>query len=334
MKLGLLGAGAVGAVHAQAAAELPTVNVAAVCSRSLSEAEAVAEPHGARVYSDYREMFDSDLDAVVISTPHSLHTQMVLDAAQAGLQVLLEKPMATTVADCDLMIEACGAAGVALAVGHIQHFLPEKVAAYDAVRSGWIGAPRLVHDLRSTDYRPGTRPEWFFDREMAGGGAVMNIGSHCIDRSSWLAGALVERIEAASTASRFGVGVETDATALLTMTNGLRASITVTSTPPRLLDQVTVVGDEGTIVADSRRGTLMRVGDTEQTLHERSEGDIPAAFRNQLAAFVEFVDHGTPFPVSTALSRTVVAAVHAIYEAADTGRPVTVPMRQPSGALS
>ncbi|MGC0273318.1 Gfo/Idh/MocA family protein [Pseudactinotalea sp. Z1739] len=332
MKLGLLGAGAVGAVHAQAAAELPTVNVAAVCSRSVSEAEAVAEPHGARVYSDYREMFDSDLDAVVISTPHSLHTHMVLDAAAAGLQVLLEKPMATTVADCDLMIEACEAAGVALAVGHIQHFLPEKVAAYDAVRSGRIGVPRLVHDLRSTDYRPGTRPEWFFDRKMAGGGAVMNIGSHCIDRSSWLAGALVERVEAASTVSRFGVGVETDATALLTMANGLRASITVTSTPPRLMDEVTVVGDEGTIVADSRRGTVVRVGDTEHVLHERSEGDIPTAFRNQLASFVEFVDHGAPFPVSTSLSRTVVAAVHAIYESAGTGLPVTVETRQPTGA--
>ncbi|MGC0251858.1 Gfo/Idh/MocA family protein [Pseudactinotalea sp. Z1748] len=334
MKLGLLGAGAVGAVHAQAAAELPTVNVAAVCSRSLSEAETVAEPHGARVYSDYREMFDSDLDAVIISTPHSLHTQMVLDAAQAGLQVLLEKPMATTVADCDLMIDACEAARVALAVGHIQHFLPEKVAAYDAVWSGRIGVPRMVHDLRSTDYRPGTRPQWFFDRETAGGGAMMNIGSHCLDRSSWLAGGLAERVEAASTVSRFGVGVETDGTALLTLTNGLRASITVTSTPPRPVDAVTVVGDEGTVVADSRRGTLMRAGDTEQVLHERSEGDIPAAFRNQLAAFVELVEHGTPFPVSTVLSRTVVAAVHAIYESADTGGPVTVPQREAAGAVS
>ena len=208
MRLGLLGAGAVGELHADAAVHVPGVEVAAVCSVSIDEAARVAAAHRARPFTDYPEMFDQGgLDAVIISTPHAMHTQMVLDAAAAGLQVLVEKPMATTAADCDVMIDACRTAGVALAVGHIQHFMPDKTTAYAAIQQGDIGEPLMVHDYRSTDYRPGTRPAWFFDKAIAGGGAMMNIGSHCIDRSSWLVDSLPARVETATTVSRFGVGV-------------------------------------------------------------------------------------------------------------------------------
>lgn len=321
MRVGLLGTGAVGQLHANAATDLEHVRISAVCSLALEEARKVAAPHGASVHSDHRELLAQDLDAVIISTPHALHTAMVLDAAAAGVHVLVEKPMATTVEDCDAMISACEAAGVVLAVGHIQHFLPDQVAAHKAVQDGHIGRPLMVHEYRSTDYRPGTRPQWFLDPAIAGGGAVMNIGSHGIDRSSWLVDSLPAAVDAAATWSRFGVGVETDAMAHLRMANDVRVSLTVTSTTPVPFNEVTVVGQEGTIVAAPRRGTLLRSGDTENVLHEPASGDIPRAFRSQLRAFADLVAHGTTFPVSTALSRAVIETVLGIYRSAETQRP-------------
>lgn len=321
MRVGLIGAGAVGALHTDAAAGIDGMYVAAVCSRSTEESQAVAAAHGARIYTDHRDLLGHQgLDAVVISTPHSLHTQMVLDAASAGVHVLVEKPMATTTKDCDAMVSACAAADVALAVGHIQHFLPDKVAAREAVRAGEIGEVVMVHDYRSTDYRPGTRPDWFFDASVAGGGAVMNIGGHCIDRLGWLTDSLPVRVSALIW-SRFGVPVETDAFARLTMDSGVESLLTITSTSPDPIDEILVVGQRGSVVADPQRGARLRVGSKVHQLHRPSRSDIPDAFRNQMLAFRDLAQDRTPFPVSTALSRAVVATVLAIYRSAETGAP-------------
>ncbi len=324
MRLGLIGAGAVAELHADAAAALPGVEVAAVCDLDANLATRVAAPHRAAVFTDYRDLLErGTVDAVVISTPHALHTAMVTDAAQAGAHVLVEKPMATTVADCLVMTEACQQAGVSLAVGHIQHFLPDKVAARRAVLDGQIGEVRLVHDYRSTDYRPGTRPDWFFRPEISGGGALMNIGAHMIDRSSWLAGTLPERVSAVL-AHRFGVGVETDGALRLTMSDGLTASLTLMSATPRTVDEVLLVGTRGTVVADPRRGTYMRTDGASRTLYEVVPSAIPDAFTAQLAEFVRHVRDGAAFSVSLELSTTVIATVIAAYRSAESGEPEVV----------
>lgn len=324
MRLGLIGAGAVAELHAEAAAALPGVRVAAVCDLDIDLAARVAGPHRARVFADYRELLESGTaDAVVISTPHALHTTMVTAATEAGLHVLVEKPMATTVDDCLTMIEASDLAGVSLAVGHIQHFLPDKVAARSALREGALGEVLLVHDYRSTDYRPGTRPAWFFRPEIAGGGALMNIGAHMIDRCSWLTGTLPQTVDAALE-HRFGVGVETDGTLRLTMTDGLVASLTLMSTTPHTVDEVLVAGTRGTLVADPRRGTYMRTDGQTRALYEHRPTAIADAFTAQLDEFVRHVQDGAELSVSLELSVTVIATVLAAYRSAEAGQTVGI----------
>ncbi|MEU9833440.1 Gfo/Idh/MocA family oxidoreductase [Streptosporangium sp. NPDC048047] len=202
LRLGLVGAGAVGVLHAEAAPRVPGVRVGAVCDVDPEAARRVAAPHGAPVYAGHRELISSgEVDAVVVATPHALHTEIVCDAAAAGLHVLVEKPMATSLADCDLMIAACAAAGVRLAVGHVQRFLPDKAAAMAALEAGEIGEPLMVSDRRGSDYRPGSRPGWFLDPELSGGGVLINIGAHSVDRLVWLSGRRVERVEASLSSS-------------------------------------------------------------------------------------------------------------------------------------
>ncbi|WP_435238357.1 Gfo/Idh/MocA family protein [Streptomyces sp. YPW6] len=321
MRIGLIGAGAVADLHVRAAQVLPDTRLTAVCDVREDVAAKAAAPCGAATFRDYRDLYAAGcVDAVIVNTPHGLHSRMVLDAAASGLHVLVEKPMATTLEDCDRMIEACRQAGVTLAIGHIQHFLPDKRAAEAVIAGGTLGRPLAVHDYRSTDYRPGTRPPWFFSREIAGGGALMNIGAHCLDRSVWLAGSPAVSLTAA-TAERFGAPVETDGSLAVRLADGGLATVSVMSDTPHRIDEVTVVCERGTVVADPRQGTFVRVDGTTRQLHEPRPSDIPDAFHAQLADFVAAVG-GAPLTVSLDHGRHVVELVLAAYASASAGRPV------------
>lgn len=297
------------------------MELAAVCDLRPEAAERVASPWGASVYGDYLAMFrEAGLHAVIINTPHALHLEMVLAAAEHGLHVLVEKPMATTVADCDRMIQACRAAGVSLVIGQIQHFLPEKLAAEDVLASGELGRVLMIRDYRTTDYRPGTRPDWFFSEAMAGGGALMNIGGHCLDRSLWFGGAPVESVSA-STLKRFGVPVETDGAIALTLKNGVHVSISVVSDAVQRLDEILIVCEFGTLSCSPHHGTLVRRDGVSRTVWEPHPEDIQEGFFLQLQDFITVLDGGVP-KVSVGHARHIVEVVLAAYEADRTGRPV------------
>lgn len=318
MRIGLIGAGAVAPLHSRAAGLLLDVELTAVCDLQPEAARLVAEPIGAAVFTDYRELIASaKVDAVIVNTPHALHREMTIAAIDAGLDVLVEKPMAVTLDDCDAMTSAAQLAGVTLRIGHIQHFLPDKRAAARAVARGDVGTVRLIHDYRTTDYRPGTRSPWFFVSSLSGGGAVMNIGAHCLDRVTWIGGAAASSVSA-HTLHRFGVGVETDATISLGLTNGVQASVTIVSDAPQPADLITVVGDEGSVSASPSTGAWLRRNGHSEQLHEPSPDDIPEAFRLQLADFVAAVQGG-PSAVGLQHSRNVVELVLATYASSATG---------------
>lgn len=304
--------------HAESAGRINNVRLAAVCDLQQEAAARVASPWDAQVYTDYMAMYrDAALDAVIINTPHALHLEMVLAAAGHGLHVLVEKPMATTVADCERMIQACREAGVALVVGQIQHFLPEKLAAEKVLASGELGQVLMIRDYRTTDYRPGTRPDWFFSKAMAGGGALMNIGGHCLDRSIWFGGAPVESLSA-STLNRFGVPVETDGAMSLTLRNGVHVSIVIASDSTQRMDEVLIVCEHGTVFCSPHNGTLVRTHGTTRTVWKPRPEDIQEGFFLQLQDFIEVLDGGRP-KVSVEHARHIVEVVLASYEAAGTG---------------
>ncbi len=315
IRLGIIGAGSVAPLHAQAATTLPDVELVAVCDLLPDTASDVAVLTGAAVYTDYLKMYaEAELDAVIVNTPHALHLQMVLDAADAGLHVLVEKPMATSLADCDMMMRACERAGVILVVGHIQHFLPEKVAAQKSMASGKLGKLLMIRDFRSTNYRPGTRPDWFFDPLTAGGGAFMNIGGHCIDRSLWLADSAAETVDA-RTLERFGVEVETDGYLNLHLRNGVEVNIVIVSDPPHRLDEILMICEEGTISCTPDNGTIVRQAGKNTTIQLPSADNIQEGFTAQMADFLAALNGGAP-QVSNSHARSIVETILAAYRSA------------------
>lgn len=321
MRLGIVGAGAVAALHATSAGVLDGLELGAVCDLSSETASLVADPWGAAVYTDYRDMFaNGQVDAVIINTPHSLHKEMALAAAAHGIHVLVEKPMAISVADCEEMEQAFAEAGVVVVVGQIQHFMAEKLAALEAISAGRMGQVLAIHDQRSTDYRPGTRPPWFFDKEIAGGGALMNIGAHCLDRTVWLGGAFAETISA-TTLHRFSSPVETDGAISLKLRNGVQVRIAVVSDTPRHLDELVIICEKGTLTVDPRVGTFEEVDGVCTQLHKSGPDDIQNAFTAQLADFAGAIA-GTAPKVSGPHAKHVVELVLAAYQSAETGRVV------------
>ncbi|RLL66858.1 Gfo/Idh/MocA family oxidoreductase [Streptomyces sp. Z26] len=326
-RIGVLGAGAVAADHVRAAADAPDYEIAAVCDVDRAAAEALAGP-GVPVHTDHRELLaDGGLDAVVITVPHALHAPMAVAAAHAGLHVLVEKPMATSVADCTRMIEASRASGTLLAVAHVLHFDPVALAARRLVASGAYGEPLLLTHRRSAHYEPGSRPPWFFDRAVAGGGIVLNVGTHGLDRIQWLGGSAVRRVSGL-VRGRPGMEVETDALALVELENGVGAGIALTSRGTPFFDETEVVLDAATLRV-SRTGGLTLLRDGEST---RLMAVEPAhqhdAFRAQLDGFVAAARGGAPYGdgayVDGAYGRSVVAAALALYASADGGERVEV----------
>ena len=321
VRIGVIGAGAVAELHVAAAATAG-VAVTAICDIRPDLATRLAGP-GAEVFADPHELFDSGLvDAVIITTPHATHADLATRAARAGLHVLMEKPLATSAADCRRVREASARAGVVLAVGHVLHFLPTLQRAREILRSGELGAPVLILERRAVRYEAGTRPDWFFRRDQAGGGVVMNVGVHAIDKVLWLAGAPATRITA-YTAGRADIDVETDAVALVELANGVRASLAITGTGLPGHDDTEVICERGALRLSQTDGLWTSVQGKETRVPVPAP-DINAAFAAQLADFAAACAGAGDPAVTGGYGAAVVDIACAWYESATGGTPVAV----------
>ncbi|HEX7747636.1 MAG TPA: Gfo/Idh/MocA family oxidoreductase [Bordetella sp.] len=156
-----------------------------------------AEDFGGTAFEDAQSVVaDPNVEAVYIASPHQFHAEHTRLAAVHGKHVLVEKPMALSLDECDAMIAACDAAGVNLVIGHCHSFDTPYLHARDLIRGGEFGAVRMIHALNYTDYlyRP-RRPEELVTAQ--GGGAVFSQAAHQVDIARMLAGERPTRLRAA-----------------------------------------------------------------------------------------------------------------------------------------
>lgn len=146
LKLAVVGAGHLGRIHARLLAEMSDVEVVAIVDPLAAARDQVAANCGARALADHRELV-GQLDAAVIATPTQFHHDVALDFLRAGTPLLVEKPLASTVAEADELVEAARRHGAILQVGHIERFNPAFVAA--AAR---VGRPQFVDAVRASGF--------------------------------------------------------------------------------------------------------------------------------------------------------------------------------------
>lgn len=190
LRVGLIGAGRiVERVHLPLVAALPGVTVAGLYDPDLERARAVAaNGDGGQACRSLEEFFGLDLDATLVACPNHLHAEMTIAALEARTHVLCEKPMATSVAAAEAMLKASDAAGRELMIAYTNRFRPEVVALKGVIDAGRLGEIKAIRCgwLRHNGV-PGANT-WFTSREKAGGGVLMDLGSHMIDLALWLTG--------------------------------------------------------------------------------------------------------------------------------------------------
>jgi predicted dehydrogenase len=341
IRVAIVGGGIVGVEHAAAYAAEPGCEVVAFVGRDRDRTDRVAARFGARPYLDIGTMLEAErVDAVSVCTPTGLHRPFVEAAARAGAHVLLEKPMATSVADCDAIAAACASAGVVLMLGFTHRFHPELIEARRLIAEGAIGSPMLAQDVFTFgEHAPW--PDWYYDRELSGGGELMHDAVHMVDRLAWLLGSEIVEVYGRTTTYARGIGgVEDGGVAVLAFESGAIGSIFVNEATYPLRPDAPSVPMPGRMELEihGARGTIRyrtwhelvvdRAGMPTTTVARSGPGEeMQAEVREFLAA----VREGRDPIVGAAEGRRAILVVHAIYESERRGRPVRVDDRHAGG---
>jgi phthalate 4,5-cis-dihydrodiol dehydrogenase len=196
IRLGIAGLGLAGAFMIRAAAVHPRIVVCAAADPLLRPREAFIRDFGGRVYSEFGGLCnDSNIEAIYIASPHKFHAQQAIAALASGKHVVVEKPLALTLEDCDAVIAAAERSRVQLIVGHTHSFDPNIRTIRRIVRSGELGRLGMITTFNYTDflYRPRTPEELVTEK---GGGITFNQVTHQIEIARTIAGGLVDSVRA------------------------------------------------------------------------------------------------------------------------------------------
>ncbi|HJY25707.1 MAG TPA: Gfo/Idh/MocA family oxidoreductase [Actinomycetes bacterium] len=187
VKIGIVGSQFEADIHCASIAMGSAGEVAAIASPTPGHAEELAERYDVpRTYRDYREMLkDPEIEMITITAPNKLHCQITVDAANEGKHVVVEKPMAMTLQECDEMIAACERQGVHLFYAEELFFTPKYVKAKEMADQGAFGDVYLV---KQSEMHFGPHADWFWDVDQSGGGVFMDMGCHGLAFCYWFLG--------------------------------------------------------------------------------------------------------------------------------------------------
>ena len=297
VRTALVGCGKVGQIHAEALGSLEVSEFVAACDASQERAGAFAERYGVRAFTDVGTMLrEAAPEAVCVCTPHPLHAAPTVLAAGAGAHVLVEKPMAATLADCDAMLGAAAKAGVKLGVVSQRRWFEPVRRMKAAIDAGKIGRPVLgvvaMFNWRDEAYY--RSDPWRGRWETEGGGVLVNQAPHLLDLLQWFMGEIDE--VSGDWANLNHPGVEVDDTALAIVrfrSGGLGSVVASLSQKPGLFTKVHVHGSNGAGVGvETDRGASFVAGVSsivEPPLNDLwnvpGEGTGLAGFQNDDRAF-------------------------------------------------
>jgi len=319
MRFAIVGAGAIGAVHARLIDSLDD-ELVAVVDLDLDRARQLADQHGARAYADAASAYP-EVDAVSICLPSALHAAAAIEALYAGKHVLVEKPVDITLAAADRLIAAQRETGLTVSVVSQRRFQEPARQIKHAVDSGSLG--RITSGIvESAFYRPQSYYEgddWRGTLAIDGGGALMNQGIHALDLLVWMLGRPVRVSAQTGQLAHHDIEVEDVAAATITFESGaLGLLLASTAAYPGRPVRLSVHGDRGTAIMDEDR--LVSLTTTDVPLGEHSS--VEQAHLAQYRDFVGAVAEGRLPAVGLSDGRRALATVLAVYESARLGLPV------------
>lgn len=353
LPIAVIGAGLIGRTHVQRALQSESVHLVAIADPTPA-AQQLAGAAGVPWYPDHRSMLERARPrGAVVATPNATHADITVDCLERGAAVLVEKPIADTLADGRRICEASSATGLPVLVGHQRRHNPIMRKAKAIVGSGVLGRP-----VTATVLCTWLKPREYFDtpwRRRKGGGPILINLIHDIDLMRHLLGE-IESVQALTSNAIRGFEVEDTAVAALRFRNGALGTVTVSDTavapwnwdlsageaerfPRQDIDAHFYCGTEGALTLPRLQLWRYRPdqgpaqGWQDPLTMERTAVHAGCPYADQLRNFAA-VMQGQEEPVSSALDGflTLQAAL-AVAEAAETGRAVVLPEEPPSQIL-
>lgn len=325
LRLGVVGCGDIAGHLALVSRLVRPVQLAACCDLDGERAATFARRWGIpQVYTDYSAMLaGASMEAVYLAVPHYLHTGMIRQALEAGKHVFSEKPVTCRVAEARPLIELAARQGLKFGVNYQYRYDSACYALARAVQSGELGA---IHYLRANlawqrdeDYF--TNAAWHARLDQACGGTLLTQGSHLLDILLWAHGGQPRRASGVTARRKFGaVDVEDLALGVIEMDDGalLQIASSMVATPEQPLS-LEVYGARGTAqYTDKPRPRLRFAGVNIQA--RKLPGWGVHALQRSLAGFTRWVLSDEPYLIPAESALPALAAVEAIYRAAQSGQ--------------
>lgn len=343
---GIIGCGMISKFHAKAIQEIPGAKLVACYNSTPDKAEKLAADFGCKAYRELEAMLaDPAVHVVTIGTPSGAHMDPAIAAAKAGKHVIVEKPLEITLDRCDAIIQACRESKVALATIFPSRFHAPSRQIKDALAAERFGrltlANAYVKWYRTQQYYDSGawRGTWRLD----GGGALMNQAIHSVDLLQWFMGPVVEVSAQVATLAHERIAVEDVAVATLRFANGALGTIEAsTAAWPGSLKRIEIHGTSGEAVMEEEDIIQWRFQqETEEDARIRDQlakktktgggAADPAAIghhghRHQFEDVLTGVREGRGSLIDGSEGRKAVEIILAIYQAAETGRKVTLPL--------
>lgn len=341
IKVGLIGCGKIGQVrHLPEYAANEDCVITALYDVNTERAKALAQQYGATAYESCEALLASDVEAVSICSANTSHAQIAMAALAAGKHVLCEKPMATTLADCEAMVSAAKKAGKRLMIGQNQRLAGAHVKAKELIDAGAIGRvltfkTAFCHGGPETwSVDPGLNT-WFFDKTRAAMGAMADLGVHKTDLIQYLIGQTIVEVSAKLTVldKKFADGspitVDDNAFCIYKMDGGAMGTMTVSWTNYGAEDNSTVIwGTEGVLrIYDHPEHTLVLVkksGETEYYDVDQIQTNDNQTASGVIDMFIDCIkDEHAPY-ITGESALTAMRAVFGAIESSEKGCAVKV----------
>lgn len=342
IRIAIVGCGRIAKRHADllGTGQIAGAQLVAVCDIVAERAQGFAQTYGVPAFTSLSQMLkECEADTVTVLTPSGSHAAVSIEASRAGRHVIVEKPMALTLADADAMIAAADAAGRRLFVVKQNRFNVPVVKAREALDAGRLGKlvlgtvrVRWCRDQRYYD-NDAWRGTWAQD-----GGVIANQASHHVDMLGWFMGP-VESVHARSARALVNIEAEDTAVATLRFRNGALGIVEATgATRPKDLEgSLSVLGAGGTIeiggfaVNKIRHWNFVEPRAEDDDVMERFSVNPPNVYGFGHQAYYEHVvdclSHGKPALVNGREGRASLELVAALYESMASGQEVTLPLK-------
>jgi len=359
--IAIAGCGKVAHFHAKAIQNIPGAKLAGVWSRSPESAKNFASMYKTRDYSRVAQMVsENDIDLVIVCTPHPFHRQPAVEAAEAGANVLVEKPLASDLHDSDAIINACRNNSVKLGVVSQRRWYLPVIRMKEAIGTGKIGKPALatVTMLGWRDRAYYDSDPWRGNWKSEGGGVLVNQSPHQLDLMLWFMGEIDEVYGIWKNLNHPYIEVEDTAIAIIRFRSGAVGNILISnSTKPGIYGKVHVHGENGASVGVQTDGgpmviagipgaseppvnDLWSVEGEEKYLRKWAEADTlffnqhdPVVYymQRQIEDFLNAIRNGSDPFVTGEAGRNIVELFSAIYRSTRDNKPVKFPLKDEPG---